>query len=133
MLPLNENQIRRRLNFFHDNIKIIHGKRNRILIDDSGLQTLKNIESYERQGLTLQSILDLLMPRESFKAVPLLNSRPSDRAPLKDVELLEAENIRLKIDIENKDECISALSSVITEYLPQEAHNKLKSLLVTSM
>ena len=132
LLPLNENQIRRRLNFFHDSIKIIHGKRNRILIDESGLQTLKDIEFHERQGLTLQSIQELLMSREQLKAVSLLNSRYSNRVPLKDVKLLEAENIRLKVDIENKNECISTLSSVITEYLPKEAHNKLKSLLVAS-
>jgi DNA-binding transcriptional MerR regulator len=124
LLSLNENQIRRRLNFFDEHIKIIHGKQNRILINDDGLKTLQEIESLEIQGLSLQSIQELLLRHEQFQT----SSPPSDLSVIPDVEQLEAENCRLRNEISTKDEHITVLSSVIVEYLPEEAHNKLGSI-----
>jgi DNA-binding transcriptional MerR regulator len=125
-LSFNENQVRRRMVMFKDSLQIIHGKHNRILLDEAGLRLLKKIEDLEAQGLSLKAIHELMQS-------DLTNDEHAGQwVGAADVEQLLRENDRLKHELQDKDVCISALSSVIADYLPEDAANKLAEIQQTS-
>jgi len=125
ILGLTPSQVRRRLadldDLLRDHIK--QGKRNKIIVDDAGLEILRRITEYEKQGLSLSECKSIVKDELSGDQINPLTSEDhaGEKVEQSTAKLLEI----LREQLQEKDrqirvlqEQINRLHEIIQERLP---------------
>jgi len=125
ILGLTPSQVRRRLadldDLLRDHIK--QGKRNKIIVDDAGLEILRRVTEYEKQGLSLSECKAIIKEELDSGQISLLRTEDleGDKVEQTSMKLLEI----LREQLQEKDrqikvlqEQINRLHEIIQERLP---------------
>lgn len=125
ILGLTPSQVRRRLADLHDLLQdhIKQGKRNKIIVDDAGLEILRRIAEYEKQGLSLSECKAIV--KEELKGdqkSPIVSedsaSEKVEQSTAKLVEIFQEQLREKDRQIKVLQEQISRLHEIIQERLP---------------